>query len=278
MQTANVKITIVIDNIVQEGLVAEHGLSFWIEADGKRILFDTGQGGALKNNAAILGIDLHKADILVLSHGHYDHTGGIPYVFQLAHNINVFGHPGIIQPRYSISNGIAKTIHMPRESMVAIDKLPSQRLHWVHKPTFLTDKIGITGSIPRETSFEDAGGPFYLNQQGSIADFIDDDLALWIRGDDGLIICVGCAHAGLVNTLNYIRYLNNGLRIRAVIGGFHLLNASRQRLDETISALHMLEPNSVIPCHCTGETAVALLQEKLNEQVSPGVAGMTYLF
>lgn len=278
MQTTDVKIRILVDNLVNEGLAAEHGLSFWLEVDDKRILFDTGQGGILKNNADILGIDLRKTDMLVLSHGHYDHTGGIPYVLQLACDVDIYGHPGIVQPRYSISNGTAKAIHMPRESMVAIDKLSSQRLHWVRKPTFLTDKIGITGPIPRETSFEDAGGPFYLNPQADIDDFIDDDLALWVRGDEGLIVCVGCAHAGLINTLNYIRYLNHGLRIRAVIGGFHLLNANSQRMEKTVEALQRLKVETVIPCHCTGEAAVVLLREGLGDRVSYGVAGVTHRF
>lgn len=278
MQTTNVKITILVNNLAGDDLVEEHGLSFWIEIEGKRILFDTGQGGALKNNARALDIDLSKTDMLVLSHGHYDHTGGLPHVFQRARNINIYAHPGIVQPRYSMSTGTPKAIQMPRKSMMAIDKLPSRQLHWVQKPVFMTDKVGLTGPIPRETSFEDPGGPFFLNPEADITDFIDDDLALWIREDDGLIVCVGCAHAGLVNTLNYIRSLNDGLRIRAVIGGFHLLNANQQRLDETMAALRKLEPDTVIPCHCTGETAVALLREQLGNRVSPGVAGMTYQF
>lgn len=278
MQTAHVKITILVDNLVGEGLVVEHGLSFWIETNDQRILFDTGQGGALKNNAHALGVDLSKTDMLVLSHGHYDHTGGLPYVLQQAHNVHIYGHPGMVQPRYSMSDGTSKAIQMPRKSMMAIDKLPSKQLHWVQQPIFLSDKIGLTGPIPRETSFEDPGGPFYLNPEAKIADPIDDDLALWIRKDDELIVCVGCAHAGLVNTLNYIRSLNHGLRIRTVIGGFHLHNANRQRLDETIAALQQLDPDTVVACHCTGETAVDLLREKLGDRVSTGVAGMTYQF
>ena len=278
MQNSKVKITILVDNFAGDGLVSEHGLSLWIEIEDKHILFDTGQGGALKNNAHALGIDLGKTDMLVLSHGHYDHTGGIPDVLQMARNVKLYGHPGIIQPRYSMSNEGVKAIKMPRESMVAIDKLPREQLHWVSQPVLLSNTIGITGPIPRKTSFEDPGGPFYLDPRGKNADFIDDDLALWIRKDDGLIVCVGCAHSGLVNTLKHIRYLNPGLRIRGIIGGFHLLNASRQRLDETIIALQAFEPDSVIPCHCTGDVAVTLLREELGDRVSYGTAGMTYEF
>jgi 7,8-dihydropterin-6-yl-methyl-4-(beta-D-ribofuranosyl)aminobenzene 5'-phosphate synthase len=171
-----------------------------------------------------------------------------------------------------------KPIQIPLASMAAIDRLPAEHLHWIQQPMLLSDKIGITGPIPRETSFEDTGGPFYLDPQGKRADLIEDDLALWIRTGDGVIVCVGCSHAGLVNTLNHVRRLNHGLRVRAVIGGFHLLNAGRERLEQTITALRLFEPDMVVPCHCTGELAVAVLRNALGERVSPGAAGMTNQF
>jgi 7,8-dihydropterin-6-yl-methyl-4-(beta-D-ribofuranosyl)aminobenzene 5'-phosphate synthase len=278
MTFAGVKITILVDNRAGDKLIAEHGLSLWVETEGKHILFDTGQGNALETNVKVLGVDLATTDILVLSHGHYDHTGGIAQVLQQAHHAGIYCHSGIVQPRYAIRNGKAKSIQMPQKSMAAIDKLPEQRLHWVQQPLLLSGKIGITGPIPRETAYEDTGGPFYLDPEGKRADPIDDDLALWIRKDDGLIVCVGCSHAGLVNTLNHVRSLNNGLKIRAVIGGFHLLNASRERLNRTMAALRFLEPEMVVPCHCTGEPAVALLRDVFGERVLPGAAGMTYQF
>jgi 7,8-dihydropterin-6-yl-methyl-4-(beta-D-ribofuranosyl)aminobenzene 5'-phosphate synthase len=207
MTSAKAQVTILVDNHAGEGLVAEHGLSLWIETEDMRILFDTGQGSAFANNARVLGIDLGKTNILVLSHGHYDHTGGIPQVLQQAGNANVYCHPGIVLPRYSIRNGMPKPIQIPLASMAAIDGLPLEHLHWLQQPLWLSDRIGITGLIPRETSFEDTGGPFYLDPRGKEADPIEDDLALWIRTDDGVIVCVGCSHAGLVNTLNYVRCL-----------------------------------------------------------------------
>ena len=278
MTSAGVKITILVDNQAGDKLIAEHGLSLWIETGGKNILFDTGQGNALETNAQVLGVDLGKTDFLVLSHGHYDHTGGIAQVLQQAHNACVFGHSGIVQPRYAIRGGTPRSIQMLQKSMAALDRLPSQCLNWVQQPMLLSGKIGITGPVPRETGYEDTGGPFYLDPEARRTDPIDDDLALWIREDDGLIVCVGCSHAGLVNTLNHVRRLNNGLRIRAVIGGFHLLNASRARLDQTIAALRFLELEMVAPCHCTGESAVALLRDAFGERVSSGAAGMIYQF
>jgi 7,8-dihydropterin-6-yl-methyl-4-(beta-D-ribofuranosyl)aminobenzene 5'-phosphate synthase len=278
MMPATATVRILVDNRVGEGLTAEHGLALWIETDGRHILFDTGQGTALEPNARALGIDLGQTDVLVLSHGHYDHTGGVPAVLGRARHTDVYAHPGIVHPRYSIREGLARPIHMPREAMAAIDSVSAEHLHWVQESTRLSDRIGLSGPIPRETRFEDTGGPFYLDPEGGRADLIDDDLALWVRTDSGVIVCVGCSHAGLVNTLNHVERLSRGLPIRAVIGGFHLLNASRERLEQTSTALRRLKPERVIPCHCTGELALALLLNTLADRVTPGAAGMAFTF
>jgi len=273
-----VRITILVDNHAGDELSAEHGLSLWIETEGRHILFDTGQGGVLESNVRALGVDLGETDILVLSHGHYDHTGGILKVLQRAPKADVYCHPGVLQPRYTIRDGTPKPIHMPQESVSAIEKMPAQRLHWANQALFLSERIGVTGPIPRETSFEDTGGPFYLDPEGRRADPIEDDLALWIRTDDGVIVCAGCSHAGLVNTLSHVRCLSHEQRVRAVIGGLHLVNASRERLDQTVAALRPIEPDMMVPCHCTGELATDVLRNALGKRVSPGAAGMTYQF
>lgn len=278
MTSPKIRITILVDNQAGNGLSAEHGFSLWIESAGRRILFDTGQGGVLKSNSRALGIDLGATDVLALSHGHYDHTGGVAQVLSLGRDIDVYCHPGVVLPRYSVRKKAPKPIQMPSESMTAIDQLPWKHLHWVRKPVMLSERIGITGYIPRETDFEDTGGPFYLDPEGRRADSIDDDLALWLCTDDGVIVCVGCAHAGLANTLNCIRRLNPGLRVRAVIGGFHLVNAEQERLKQTAAALERLNVDLVVPCHCTGQPAVALLRKELGERVTPGAAGMSYQF
>jgi len=278
MTPADNRITILVDDQAEDELTAEHGFALWVESEGRRILFDTGQGGALENNARVLGLDLGQLEILVVSHGHYDHTGGIRPVVQRARSINIYCHSGVFNPRYHMRNGTLRPVQMPQESMAAIHSVPFDRLHWVPRPIMLAEKIGTTGPIPRETSYEDTGGLFYLDPKGKRPDPIEDDLALWIRTDDGVIVCVGCCHAGLVNTLNYVRRLSRCQRVRAVIGGFHLLHADRERLDHTIAALQLIEPDLVVPCHCTGESAVASLRSALGDRVSPGVAGKTFRF
>ena len=274
---ADVRITILVDNLVTKGLQPEHGFSLWIEVDGQRILFDTGQGPALASNAPNLHVDCSRADHIVLSHGHYDHTGGLPHVLARATEVHVHCHPGVAQPRYSIGAGTARPIKMPRASSAALDHLPEERLHWVLAPARLNERVGLSGPIPRTADCEDTGGPFYLDPEGLRPDPIEDDLALWIRTGKGLVVCVGCCHAGLINTLEHILRLNPGESIHTVIGGLHLLNAGNERLQRTISVLRTLSPDQVIACHCTGEHALAMLRENLGAMVSQGAAGRTYL-
>ncbi|MFZ7125387.1 MAG: MBL fold metallo-hydrolase [Desulfobacterales bacterium] len=278
MTPPTARITILVDNRANDGLEPEHGLSLWIETRDQHILFDTGQGGVLEGNARALGIDLRSTDTLVLSHGHYDHSGGMGTALRHSTNIHLYCHPLTVHPRYSIKDGIPRQIHMPVESMSAMDAMPSSQLHWVQEPVWLGDGIGLTGPIPRENHFEDSGGPFFLDPKGKRVDAIDDDMALWIRTDDGLIVCVGCSHAGLANTLSHVSHLNHGNRIRAVIGGFHLLNADDRRVEETLIALGLFGLDLLAPCHCTGERAVALMRRSLGDRVVPGAAGMVFRF
>lgn len=279
MNAAETTITVLVDNQAGPGLTAEHGFSLWLETGGLRLLFDTGQGPALAGNARLVGIDLTRVDCLVLSHGHYDHSGGLAEVLCQSRRVDLYCHPGAVSPRYSIRDGVAKPLQMPRAAMTALDRLGQERVHWLQQPVWLSETVGLSGPIARNTDFEDSGGPFFLDADGRRPDRIDDDLALWIRTDQGLIVCLGCAHAGLINSLAQIQRLNNGMRIRAVIGGLHLQNASPRRLEQTLVVLARFAPDCLIPCHCTGEAAMTALVRSLgSNRCRPGAAGMRYTF
>jgi len=276
MTQTNLKI--LVDNRAEKGLGNEHGLSMWIEVNGLKILFDTGAGKILASNAGKMGIDVHSADLLVLSHGHYDHTSGVSDFLQHNRQSHVYCHPGVVLPRYAIRNDAATPIHMPHDAIAAMDKLSEKRLHWVQEPLHLGEHIGLTGYIPRKTSFEDTGGPFYLDPAGKRPDPIEDDMALWIHTPKGLVVVTGCCHAGVINTLDYIFHLNNGMRICALIGGFHLMNAEALRLNLTMQALAAFEIELLVPCHCTGQSAVELLKNTFDLRVSQGAAGKVLQF
>ena len=273
-----VKITILVDNEANQGLTVEHGFSAWIETASQRFLFDTGQGSALSSNAGKLGIALDSMDTLVLSHGHYDHTGGVPFVVEKAPAVHVYCHPGAIRPRFAIRDGAAKPIGMPGTSRAALAGLSPERLHWTAGAIEIAPGIGLTGPIPRRTDYEDVGGPFFVDGEGRHEDAIEDEMALWIRMELGLVVVTGCGHAGLINTLRYALRLSGASRIHAVLGGFHLREASEARVARTIAALKELAPDLMVPCHCTGERVIEEFAKSFAERVHRGSAGATYTF
>jgi len=277
MYVNGVSVTVLSDNRAAYGLEAEHGFSLWIETAGHKILFDTGRGEAMLKNAEALGIELGLADCVVLSHGHYDHTGNVSTVLERAGHARLFLHPDAVLSRYSIHDE-PKPIGMPRASEEAIQALPAARRCRVTSPWALAEGVMMTGPVPRVTAYEDTGGPFFLDAEGKHADVIPDDLSLWIETRAGLVVCLGCCHAGVVNTLRHSMGLAGESRIVAVIGGMHLLHATEMRLERTAEALKEYAIPCVIPCHCTGDAACAYLAENLGSAVQPGYAGMKVSF
>ncbi|MBN2381270.1 MBL fold metallo-hydrolase [bacterium] len=275
--TGLIKATILMDNNAYSGLLAEHGFSALIEVAGRRILFDTGQGPAFVRNADILGLDLSTVETLVLSHGHYDHTGGLPQLIERAPAVHIYAHPGITTDRYSVQAGTAREIGMPEAARTVLQN-HQDRTHWVDLPLIVANGIGLICPILRFTDYEDTGGPFFLDAEGMRPDPIMDDLAIWLSTDRGLVVVVGCCHAGLINTLRCALKSSGAARLHAVLGGFHLVQASERRLEATMAALEELGPDLIVPCHCTGATAVERLERTFGARVRSGYAGAVYTF
>ena len=253
------RISVLTENTVRaKGLLAEHGLAFWIEMGKRKILFDAGQGMALYNNASSLGINLEKTNAVILSHGHYDHTGGLPEVLEQANGVSVYAHPAVLDAKFSRhSNGGIHNIAMPRLIQEALRQKANLILS--DKPKEIFPGFHLTGAIPRLTDFEDTGGDFYMDRECQIPDPVLDDQAAFIETSSGLMVILGCAHSGVINTLNYIRKLAGNASIHTVIGGMHLVNASENRIAQTIKELKKLKPKNLMPAHCTGFAASARL-------------------
>ncbi len=264
------RITVLVENTAESaGLLAEHGLSFWIEAGSQRILFDTGQGAVLVNNAYRLGIPLSRADAIVLSHGHYDHTGGLADALRGNRPIPIYAHPAARKPKYARNkDGTSREIGMPSSCEQAIQQ---RRDQWVptERPTVVSDVLMVTGAVPRTTEFEDTGGPFYLDPQCRVPDPITDDQAVFFQSAQGTVVLLGCAHAGIINTLHYVRRLTADRPIHAVLGGMHLVNASLERLKSTIRELRDMKVGCLGPAHCTGRAATAASWDTMPDQCIP---------
>jgi len=261
------RVTVLVENNARgRGLLGEHGLAIWIEIGSQRILFDTGQGGVLSHNAAKLGVRLERANHIILSHGHYDHTGGLGRMLKAAGHPRVYAHPDAFLPKYARNDrGTGRDIGI-READESTMRRQPEDLIWTKQPTEIYQGVFVTGEIPRLTKFEDTGGPFFLDQECRHPDRLADDQAVFFESARGTVVLLGCAHAGVINTLEYVRRLTDDKPIHAVMGGMHLVSASQQRLDRTIEALRQLNVTRLGPAHCTGMTATMKLWDAFPER------------
>jgi 7,8-dihydropterin-6-yl-methyl-4-(beta-D-ribofuranosyl)aminobenzene 5'-phosphate synthase len=269
-----VHITVIVDNSALPGFASEHGFSLWIETRGVKILFDAGLGSAFSRNRERLGIDLSETDWLVLSHGHYDHTGSIAPALEAAPKAKVCLHPGAFTDRWSIREGVAKPTMMPEASRLAIRALPEERVVYADGPVELAPGVHVTGPVPRRNAFEDPGGPFFLDTEGMRPDPIEDDLSLFVETAEGISVIAGCCHSGILNTLEHIFTLTPERRVAAVMGGLHLSKATDDRIVNTAEGLRRLNVRRVVTSHCTGEGATERFRELLACPVEASRAGM----
>ena len=254
------KLTILCENtaIPSLGILGEHGFAVLIETEDKTCLFDTGQGNSIIKNAECLEKDLKKVSKIFLSHGHVDHTGGLSKVLSMIGSVDVHAHPDIFLERFSVvkkdGKKIERNIGIP-QSKEALEALGAR---FVFNKTFteVENDIYLTGEIPRLTSFEREDKRLFIKKDGSeTQDHLNDDQSLVIKTPQGLVVVLGCAHSGMINTLNHIKNNLKEQEIHMVIGGTHVGFLDDAQIQETIESLESFSIEKIGVSHCTGLAA-----------------------
>jgi len=264
------RLTILCENSVRPmaGLIGEHGFACYVETPDGNYLFDTGQGLGLIQNAVVLKKSLSDLKAVLLSHGHYDHTGGLPDVLRRTGPIDIYGHPDLFLPRYRENRFIG--VPHRREYLEAM----GARFVLSKEMTEVAPGLWLTGEVPRRTPFEQ-GDPLMTVTccGGSVHDELLDDLSLVIDSAQGLILVLGCAHAGLVNIMEHVLEKTGKDGFYAIIGGTHLGFADDAQFEQTLRALDNYRVAKLGVSHCTGLPHAARLQAILGDRFFFGSVG-----
>jgi 7,8-dihydropterin-6-yl-methyl-4-(beta-D-ribofuranosyl)aminobenzene 5'-phosphate synthase len=251
-------LTVLIDNntLIDRYFLGEPGVSYFIEADGKKILFDVGYSDAFIQNAQKLSIDLMEVDFIVLSHGHLDHTWGLIPLVRLYTETIFEGQnakkPSLVTHPLTLSS---KTWgDLPEIGSVLTEEKLSGffNLRLSREPVTLTERLVYLGEIERTNGFE-AKNPIGKTMIEGVErdDFLMDDSALAYKSPEGLIIITGCSHSGICNIVEHARKVCEDDRVIDIIGGFHLLDPPAEQIQGTLEYMKSLNPRSVHACHCT---------------------------
>jgi 7,8-dihydropterin-6-yl-methyl-4-(beta-D-ribofuranosyl)aminobenzene 5'-phosphate synthase len=263
----DIKITTLAENTAELGCLAEWGLSMLVEADGVKVLFDTGAGVAAVHNARLMDIDLSTVDKIVISHGHHDHTGGLRDVLSLIKKpVEIIAHPDIWAAKYGKWGKHAEHYAgMPfrRELLEGL----GARFNLTEKPARLAEHFLTTGEIPMLTEYEEIDSGLYDKETGEmLPDELKDDLAMVIDAAYGLVVILGCAHRGIINTLKQAQKITGKKKIYAAIGGTHLLNADIGRWALTAGDLKEMGVEHLGVSHCTGFEASSYLAQQFGDR------------
>ncbi len=280
-----VKITVLCENTAtaRMGITGEHGFSALIEKDGEKLLMDTGQGLSLLNNARALQVDLTKVNRLVLSHGHFDHTGGLPQVLTPPRGVQIIAHPDIFDSKYAEMEtpaGKIKVFIGMRYSRDWLEKGLKAAFNFQTEFHEISNGIFYSGEVPRKTEFEHPDSRLLVERNNAFElDLLLDDISLLIETDRGPVILLGCAHAGAVNVMKHFSHKTGHKKFHAVIGGTHLgFLGDPNQLEKTMDAFDEFGVQMIAVSHCTGQEAAAAVWKRFGERFAFASAGWSVTF
>lgn len=266
----DLKITTLVENTAfQRGFLAEWGLCMLIETAEKMILLDSGASPhAVSHNARRLGLDLSRVDVWVLSHGHYDHTGGMTAVLgSMGKEIEIIAHPSVWDLKYAHRSDpewyeYCGNPYKPDE----LERLGA-RFSYSAEPTWITEDIVTSGEESMTTDFEAPDKILRLKKDGKyVPDTVMDDQSIYIRTNLGLIVVAGCAHRGIINVIRHGVELTKMDKVYLVVGGTHLFSAPQEQLEKTIEAFRTLGVEWIGVSHCTGLKQAARLYQEFGDR------------
>ncbi|MGW8313265.1 MAG: MBL fold metallo-hydrolase [Desulfuromonadales bacterium] len=272
------RLDIICENTVGRPIAAggEHGFSCLVQTTSDRLLFDTGSGDTLLNNLETLGHEAGQIDKLVLSHGHYDHCGGLLPLLRKIGPRPVYAHPDIFNERFWQGQHELRNISLPY-SRTELETAGAS-FHFLDHLTELSPGLFFSGRIPRSITWEEGDSHLVRrcsDDTGWQPDTFPDDAALAVQTAKGLVVLLGCAHAGMVNTLEHFRKQLGHPRIHMILGGTHLGPATDQQFSETVEYLLNLDFDRLGVAHCTGQLRAAQLYARFPNKVFFANVGTT---
>ncbi|HAR94512.1 MAG TPA: hypothetical protein DCR97_00890 [Deltaproteobacteria bacterium] len=273
-----------------QSIHAEHGLSYYVETVVQEsrygLMFDYGvDPRGVANNMALLDIDLARVRAFGLSHGHFDHWGGLLEILRtngskIPKGIPFYVGQEVFAHRLSRTPDGGRLRDLGRLDRTEISQMGLAEIVEVSEPVEVIPGAHLTGKIERTAEYETDNPMLLIERDGSfeVDDFRGEQALFFKVKGKGLVVLSGCAHTGIINTVKQAQRLAGVDHIYAVIGGFHLVNATPQRINLVVEALKAIAPDHVIPTHCTGFEATMTLCREMPEQFRLNTAGTTYVF